>query len=144
MNSCIDVINLSPQLAILTGFYVCLKARRPGARFSKLPVIAGPVKHFCFPLQMGVSKGLKIIQLSYRLKKQTGLYLGFGTREFRETLKTDCLISRSEMNIGIKLFPRQKELSQAIVWRKCKRKACDDLMDVEYALEFNNVCLLFC
>ena len=26
----------------------------PGARFSKLPVITGPVKLFCFPFQMGV------------------------------------------------------------------------------------------
>ena len=34
----------------------------PGARFSKLPVITGPVKLFCFPFQMGVSKGLKIVQ----------------------------------------------------------------------------------
>ena len=34
----------------------------PGACFSKLPVIAGPVKLFCFPFQMGVSKLLKIIQ----------------------------------------------------------------------------------
>ena len=34
----------------------------PGARFSKLPVITGPVKLFCFPLRMGVSKGLKIVQ----------------------------------------------------------------------------------
>ena len=34
----------------------------PGARFSKLPVITGPVKLFCFPFQMGVSKLLKIIQ----------------------------------------------------------------------------------
>ena len=33
----------------------------PGARFSKLPVITGPVKLFCFPFQMGVSKLLKII-----------------------------------------------------------------------------------
>ena len=33
-----------------------------GARFSKLPVITGPVKLFCFPFQMGVSKCLKIIQ----------------------------------------------------------------------------------
>ena len=33
-----------------------------GARFSKLPVITGPVKLFCFPFQMGVSKLLKIIQ----------------------------------------------------------------------------------
>ena len=34
----------------------------PGARFSKLPVITGPVKLFCFPFQMGVSKLLKSIQ----------------------------------------------------------------------------------
>ena len=34
----------------------------PGARFSKLPVITGPVKQFCFPFQMGVSKGSKIAQ----------------------------------------------------------------------------------
>ena len=34
----------------------------PGARFSKLPVTIGPVKLFCFPFQMGVSKVLKIIQ----------------------------------------------------------------------------------
>ena len=32
----------------------------PGARFSKLPVITGPVKLFCFPFQIGVSKVLKI------------------------------------------------------------------------------------
>ena len=34
----------------------------PGARFSKLPVIIGPVKLFCFPFQMVVSKVLKIMQ----------------------------------------------------------------------------------
>ena len=34
----------------------------PGARFSKLPVITGPVKLFCFPFQIGVSEGLKIVQ----------------------------------------------------------------------------------
>ena len=37
----------------------------PGDRFSKLPVITGPVKLFCFPFQMGVSKGLNITQQSY-------------------------------------------------------------------------------
>ena len=36
--------------------------KQTGARFSKLPVITGPVKLFCFPFQMGVSKGLKIGQ----------------------------------------------------------------------------------
>ena len=46
----------------------------PGARFSKLPVITGPVKLFCFLLQKGVSKVLKTIQLSYQLKKQNGLH----------------------------------------------------------------------
>ena len=35
---------------------------RPGARFSKLPVITGPVKLFCFSFQVGVSEGLKIVQ----------------------------------------------------------------------------------
>ena len=35
---------------------------RPGARFSKLPVMTGPVKLFCFPFQMGVLKGLKTVQ----------------------------------------------------------------------------------
>ena len=35
---------------------------RPWACFSKLPVITGPVKLFCFPFQTGVSKVLKIIQ----------------------------------------------------------------------------------
>ena len=34
----------------------------PGARFSKLPVITGPVELFCFPFQVGVSKLLKVIQ----------------------------------------------------------------------------------
>ena len=38
------------------------KLIRSEARFSKLPVITGPVKLFCFPFQMGVSKLLKIIQ----------------------------------------------------------------------------------
>ena len=33
----------------------------PGARFSKLLVIIGPVKLFRFPFQVGVSKVLKII-----------------------------------------------------------------------------------
>ena len=33
-----------------------------GARFSKLPVITGPLKLFCFSFQVGVSEGLKIVQ----------------------------------------------------------------------------------
>ena len=32
------------------------------ARFSKLPIITGPVKVFCFPFQMRVSEGLKTVQ----------------------------------------------------------------------------------
>ena len=36
--------------------------KRAGARFSKLPVITGPVKLFCFSFQVGVSEGLKIVQ----------------------------------------------------------------------------------
>ena len=34
----------------------------PGACFSKLSLIAGLVKLFCFPLQLGVLKVLKIVQ----------------------------------------------------------------------------------
>ena len=49
--------------------HVCLRKHEqplgPGARFSKLPVIIRPVKLFCFPFQMGVSKALNIIQQSY-------------------------------------------------------------------------------
>ena len=37
-------------------------SNRSGARFSKLPVITGPVKLFCFPLRVGVSKVLKMAQ----------------------------------------------------------------------------------
>ena len=44
--------------------------RRPRARFSKLPVITGPIKLFCFPFQMGVSEGLKIMQQRYQLEKK--------------------------------------------------------------------------
>ena len=46
---------------------------KPGVRFSKLPVITGPVKLFCFPFQMGVSKVLTIVQESYQLNKQNEL-----------------------------------------------------------------------
>ena len=42
----------------------------PGTRFSKLPVITGPVKLFCFPFQMGVSEDLKTVQLRYQLEKR--------------------------------------------------------------------------
>ena len=33
-----------------------------GARFSKLPVITGPVKLFCFSFHGGISEDLKIVQ----------------------------------------------------------------------------------
>ena len=47
----------------------------PGASFLKLRIITRPIKLFCFPFQMGASKGLKIVQyLSYQLKKQSGFY----------------------------------------------------------------------
>ena len=48
--------------------------RETGAFFSKLPVITGPVKLFCFPFQTGVSKVLTIIQWSYQLEKQNRLH----------------------------------------------------------------------
>ena len=38
-----------------------LDISKPGARFSKLPLITGPVKVFCFPFQMRVSEGLKTV-----------------------------------------------------------------------------------
>ena len=43
-------------------YSVIVRILQPGARFSKLPVITGPVKLFCFPFQMGVSKGVKVVQ----------------------------------------------------------------------------------
>ena len=42
----------------------------PGTRFSKLPVITGPVKLFCFPYQMRASKVLKNCTLK-SLAKET-------------------------------------------------------------------------
>ena len=55
------------QIFSLTGPVITgtLEKRAPGARFSKLAVITGPVKLFCFPLRMEVSKVLKMVQLSY-------------------------------------------------------------------------------
>ena len=47
----------TPKYRVNTAFI-----RGPGARFSKLPVITGPVKVFCFSFQVGVSEGLKIVQ----------------------------------------------------------------------------------
>ena len=49
-------------MTILAEIYGDLIFFGSGACFSKLPVIAGPVKLFCFPFQTGVSKVLKIIQ----------------------------------------------------------------------------------
>ena len=46
----------NPEQVLLSGNIITDVS---GARFSKLPVITGPVKQFCFPFQMGV---LKIIQ----------------------------------------------------------------------------------
>ena len=48
----------------LCSSYLCVPGAyyRTGARFSKLPVITGPVKLFCFPFQMWTAKLLKIIQ----------------------------------------------------------------------------------
>ena len=51
-----------PQKSAAGDGAICSQIMAPGARFSKLPVITLPVKLFCFPLQMGVSKGLKIAQ----------------------------------------------------------------------------------
>ena len=34
----------------------------PGAHFSKLPVITGPVKLFCLQLRTGVSEVLKVVK----------------------------------------------------------------------------------
>ena len=37
------------------------RTTRPGARFSKFPVTTGPIKLFCFPFQIRISKGLRIL-----------------------------------------------------------------------------------
>ena len=47
---------------LLISLYYKYMSHWPGAHFSKLPVITGPVKLFCFPFQMGVSNGLNIVQ----------------------------------------------------------------------------------
>ena len=47
---------------LLTELEVRTLSYGPRARFSKLPVITAPVELFCFPLQMGVLKGLKIVE----------------------------------------------------------------------------------
>ena len=43
-------------------YIIEIKLSSPGTRFSKLPIITGPVKVFCFPFQMRVSEGLKTVQ----------------------------------------------------------------------------------
>ena len=45
-----------------SAFFYAIISKLGRGRFSKLPVITGPVKLFCFPFQMRVSKGLKIVQ----------------------------------------------------------------------------------
>ena len=68
----------------------------PGARFSKLPVITGPVKLFYFPLRIRFSKVLKFVQLSAKETKWTSLevrthptfletLISIRFRDFRET-----------------------------------------------------------
>ena len=45
------------------------------ARFSKLPLITGPVKLFYFSFQMGSSfKSFENFTLKYQLKKENGLH----------------------------------------------------------------------
>ena len=59
----------------------------PGARFSKLPVITGPVKLFCFPLQIGVSKVLNRYTVKLLAKETKRTSLEVTTRPtFLETL----------------------------------------------------------
>ena len=56
----------------------------PGVRFSKLPVITGPVKLFCFPLRMGVSKKLLAKEIKWTsLEVRT-------QHTFLETLISKC------------------------------------------------------
>ena len=38
------------------GYLASRKQNAPGTRFSKFPVITRPVRLFCFPFQMGISK----------------------------------------------------------------------------------------
>ena len=56
---------ISYNAALFGCIWLSRKILSPGARFSKLPVIIGPVKLFYFPFQMGVSKDLNIILSSY-------------------------------------------------------------------------------
>ena len=63
-------------------FFVVLSVTRGLFRFSKLPVITGPVKLFCFPFQMGVSKVLTIVQESYQLINKMNFIRGQNTPFF--------------------------------------------------------------
>ena len=56
---------LNYNAALFGCIWPSRKILSPGARFSKLPVIIGPVNLFYFPFQVGVSKVLKIILSSY-------------------------------------------------------------------------------
>ena len=60
ITSLYTVVPNGEGLLALKHFFDLRTVKEPGARFSKLPVITGPVKLFCFPFQMGVSKLLKI------------------------------------------------------------------------------------
>ena len=53
----LSVVSISGIFSVMA-----LVSSQPGACFSKLPVITGPVKLFCFPFQTRVSKLLKIMQ----------------------------------------------------------------------------------
>ena len=43
-------------------YTVTNRRQKSGGPFPEASVITGPVKLFCFPLRVGVSKGLKIVQ----------------------------------------------------------------------------------
>ena len=66
---------------------------RPGTRFSKLPVITGPVKLFCFPFQRGVSK----LSFEYYTVKLLAKETKWTLSEFRiHPTFLEILISKSD------------------------------------------------
>ena len=79
------------------------------AHFSKLPVITGPIKLFCFPFQTGVSKVLNIISHSVKLlAKETKWTL----LEFRtHPTFLEILISKSDFGpVKLPGLPRNRPL----------------------------------